>query len=96
MLSNIPERTARWYYYSALANCGLGNRVAGLEHARRACAMEPGNAEYETCLDRLERGGSAYHQAGGYTDMGGMSRYCASLCLANLCCGFFCRGGFCC
>lgn len=96
VLSNIPERTARWYYYSALANCGLGNRVAGLEHARRACAMEPGNAEYETCLDRLERGGSAYHQAGGYTDMGGMSRYCASLCLANLCCGFFCRGGFCC
>lgn len=96
VLSNIPERTARWYYYSAQANCGVGNRVVGLEHARKACAMDPGNAEYETYLARLERGGSAYRQAGGYTGMGSMGGYCASLCLANLLCNFCARGGFCC
>ncbi len=96
VLSNISERTARWYYYSAQANCGAGNRVVGLEHARKACAMDPGNAEYETYLARLERGGSAYRQAGGYTGMGSMGGYCASLCLANLLCNFCGRGGFCC
>lgn len=98
VLSNISEKTARWYYYSAMANCGAGNRVVGLEHAKRACAMDPGNAEYESYLAQLERGGSAYRQAGGYTNMGGMSRYCYSLCLANLLC-YCCSGGrgmFCC
>lgn len=95
VLSNITDRTARWYYYSALANCGAGNRVVGLEHARKACAMDPGNAEYETYLARLERGGSAYRQAGGYTEMGGVGRYCAGLCLANLLCNL-CGGRICC
>ena len=37
------EKNARWYYYSAIANSGLGNNVAALEHARKAAALEPIN-----------------------------------------------------
>ena len=35
------EKTARWYYYSAMAHMGLGNNVAALEHAGKAVALEP-------------------------------------------------------
>lgn len=94
VLSEIADRTGRWYYYSAVANAGAGNRVVALEHARRACQLDPGNAEYETYLSQLERGGAAYRQAGGYAGMNA-SRYCAGLCLANFLCNLFCRGGIC-
>ena len=67
VLSNIADRTAKWNYYSAIANAGQGNRILALEHARQACKMDPGNAEYETYLDELEQGGNAYRQAGGYS-----------------------------
>ena len=85
VLSNIADRTAKWYYYSAIANAGQGNRILALEHARQACKMDPGNAEYETYLDELERGGNAYRQAGGYTQGVNMGQYCLSICALNLC-----------
>ena len=94
VLSTISDRTARWYYYSAVANAGAGNRVVALEHARKACELDPGNAEYETYLSQLEQGGRSYRQAGGYTGMG-LSRYCAGICLANVLCNLLCRGGIC-
>ena len=40
VLSNIADRTAKWYYYSAIANAGQGNRILALEHARQACKMD--------------------------------------------------------
>ena len=91
VLSNIQERTAKWYYYSAIANAGQGNRVLALEHARKACQLDPGNAEYETYLDELERGGNTYRQAGGYSQGMSVGRYCTTLCLANLMCNLCCR-----
>ena len=30
------RRNARWYYYSAAANQGLGNNVTAMEHAKQA------------------------------------------------------------
>lgn len=84
VLSNIADRTAKWYYYSAIANAGQGNRILALEHARQACKMDPGNAEYETYLDELERGGNTYRQAGGYNQGMSMGRYCTSMCLSYL------------
>ena len=95
VLSNIADRTAKWYYYSAIANAGQGNRILALEHARQACKMDPGNAEYETYLDELERGGNTYRQAGGYSQGMSMGRYCTSLCFANLMCNLCCRMGCC-
>ena len=35
------RRNARWYYYSAAANQGLGNNVTAMEHAKQAVSMEP-------------------------------------------------------
>ena len=94
VLSNIADRTAKWYYYSAIANAGQGNRILALEHARQACKMDLGNAEYETYLDELERGGNAYRQAGGYSQGMSLGRYCTSMCfsylLFRLCCFFRC------
>ena len=85
VLGNIADRTAKWYYYSAIANAGIGNRVLALEHARQACNMDPGNAEYETYLSELESGSRAYRQSGGYSQGFDVGRYCMSICALNLC-----------
>lgn len=89
------EKNARWYYYSAIANSGLGNNVAALEHARRAAALEPNNYEYQNLVRRFESGGSWYEQrqaAYGYPNFGG-DKLCLRLCIANLVCNLCCGGG---
>ena len=43
VLNGINEHTAQWYYYSAIANSGLGNNVTALQHAKEALRMEPDN-----------------------------------------------------
>ena len=89
------EKNARWYYYSAVANSGLGNNVAALEHARRAAALEPDNYEYQNLVRRFESGGSWYEQrqaAYGYPNTGG-SNLCLKLCIANMMCNLCCGGG---
>ncbi|MDR2043481.1 MAG: DnaJ domain-containing protein [Clostridium sp.] len=88
-------RNARWYYYSAIAHSGLGNNVAGLEHARRAAAMEPSSREYENLVHRFENGSSWYEQrqaAYGYPAMGN-GNMCLKLCIANIICNVFLGGG---
>lgn len=98
-LYNSPERNARWYYLSALANDGLGHQVTAMEHMRRAVSMEPDNMEYVNALNRMEHGGSTYRQQAGnfrgFT-MGGDP--CTNLLLCYLCNIFCCggRGMFCC
>lgn len=90
------EKNARWYYYSAIANSGLGNNVAALEHARKAAALEPNNSDYQSLVSQLESGGQWYRQrqaAYGYPHMGG-NNFCMKLCLANLICNIC--GGSCC
>ena len=96
VLNGIGERTARWYYYSSVANQGIGNNAAALEYARKAVAMEPGNREYALWKQRIESGESWY--AGRQTQYGGMpadagSGFCWKLCLANLICNLCCGGG---
>ena len=89
------EKTARWYYYSAIANSGLGNNVAALEHAKKAAALEPNNYEYQNLVHRFESGGSWYEQrqaAYGYPNAGG-SNLCLKLCIANMVCNLCCGGG---
>ncbi len=95
----LHERNARWYYYSAIANSGLGNNVAALEHAKKAAAMEPNNADYRNLAARFESGGSWYTQrqaAYGYPSMGS-GNVCLKLCIANMICNICCgSGGMCC
>lgn len=96
VLNQTQNKTARWYYLSALANDGLGNQITAMEHIRKAVSMEPGNYEYQDALHRMEQGGSAYRRRaegfGGIPVRPGIWQYC--LCIfAQL---FCCRGYYCC
>ena len=97
-LDNSPKKDARWYYLSALANDGIGNRVTALEHIKRAVSMEPDNYEYLQTLSMMERGESTYRQqAGSYRTFHMGRSGLGSLCLCYLLQIFCCRGGyFCC
>ena len=97
-LNLCPEKNARWYYLSALANDGLGNQVTALEHIRRAISMEPENLQYQYLLTQMENGGTQYRQqAGSFRGFGGNGDFCSRLCLCwfinVFCCGG--RGIFC-
>ncbi len=95
VLSEMKERTARWYYYSAVAHAGKGDRVTAVEHAQQAAAMEPGNTEYQNLLARLQHSASAYGQRGAAYGFPGVhvNPLCMSLCAAQLLCGF-CGGNY--
>ena len=81
-LAGTQTRDGQWYYLSALANDGAGNRVTALEHIRRAVSMEPDNTLYQQVLTTLEQGGSTYRrQASAYRGFGGLGDLCMPLCL---------------
>lgn len=95
VLNSMSNRDAHWYYLSAIANSGMGNNVAALEHAGKAVQMEPGNQEYQQLYAQLQNGGSWYQgqrQTYGSTT-GGSSSFCMKLCIANLICNMCCGGG---
>lgn len=98
ILNNATQRSARWYYVSALANDGLGNQVTALEHIRKAVSMEPDNPEYLQVLREIEQGGAAYRRHaqnfGGFTMR---STPCTNFLLCWFCNLFCCgRPFFCC
>ena len=83
----VADRGARWYYLSALANYGLGNRIAAMEHAERAVEMDPDNYEYRSLLNEIKMGGSFYRSySQTYSPIVRGGNLCLSLCLANLLC----------
>lgn len=93
LLSEIEERDAQWYYFSALANAGIGNRVTAMNHARQAVNLDPGNAEYQSLLSQFEQGSYTYRQSGtghGF-NMDTVGKTLLQLCLAQVCCYFCCR-----
>ena len=45
VLSEVEERNAAWYYYNAVAHCGLGNRIQALQYAQQAVSLDPDNPE---------------------------------------------------
>lgn len=95
VLSDIDNRTGRWYYISAIANQGIGNQATALEHIQIAMRMEPGNMEYQQFYQVMQNGGSWYQTRGnmyGMPDAGG-GDYCLKLCLANLLCNLCCTPG---
>ena len=94
VLNNIRERTAQWYYYNAVANSGLGNNVAALEHAKRAASMEPGNSEYQMLVQQLEGGGTWYrNMSGSYgSPVHTTDNFCLKLFLLNMVCNLCCGG----
>ena len=96
VLSDMENQDARWFYYSALANAGLGNNVLAMDHAKRAAAMEPDNMMYQQLIQQMESGGQWYRGMGaGYgnpTD--GMGKFCMQMILLNLFCNCCCLRPF--
>ncbi len=95
VLSDIDNRTGRWYYISAIANQGIGNQATALEHIQIAMRMEPNNMEYQQFYQVMQNGGTWYQSRGagyGMPEMDG-SGFCLKLCLANLVCNLCCTPG---
>ncbi len=100
VLSSIPEadRDHRWYYCSAAANYGRGNRVAAMEHIRKAMDLCPGNEEYRQLYQIIQSGSRMYTDTGSrfgfQTGSGFCNPVCMTWCLLNACCGgnglYFC------
>lgn len=95
LLRAVQNRKAAWYYWSARANMGLGNRIAALNDARTAVNMAPDEPAFRELLAQLNAGGRAYGQRG---TQGGFGSYlcanpCLTLCLANMLCNCCCLGG---
>ena len=99
VLNSIEERSAEWYYYSAVANSGMGNNVTARQHAQTAVNLAPGNQLYQSLLNRLNSGGQWYQtrRAPYHYSSAGSSGWCLRLCLFNIFLNIFCgRGFFCC
>lgn len=92
LLSGISNRSARWYYYSAVANAGIGNNIMASNHAQQAVNMEPNNAEYNNFLNQFQwqnqrYQNTRYNNGNGY----GTGNFCCDLWCADSLCE--CMGG---
>lgn len=86
ILVNIQDRDASWHYLFAIANYGLGNQIAAMDAAEKACQMDPTNQQYRQLYAQLQSGRTRYQQ--GQTPFGGISgNCCCQLILCNMCCG---------
>lgn len=93
VLEGIQNRNAQWYYFSAIANAGLGNNIRAQDMARQAMEMEPNNAQYQMLWQQLQSGRQWYgNMAGGYgrTDMS-IDNICCQILALNMMCGCCCR-----
>ncbi len=92
VLNNITDHSARWYYYCAVANAGLGNNVTARECAEQAVRLEPSNIEYRQLMQQLNFDGTWYSSMGeGYgRPYESFSRFCMSMVFMNMCCTCCC------
>ncbi len=88
------NRTAQWYYLSAIARYSTGDSITGLEHARQAVNLDPGNADYVNLLNEMQSGGRIYQErAQKYNQsMSMMNICCWGLCMSQMCAPFCCGG----
>ena len=101
ILESIPmsARDAEWFFLSANANYGLGNRIAAMDHAQKAVSMDPSNLQYLLFLQQIQQGNTAYHQSSTNFETVHFNpmNLCAGMCCASMMsqiCGFPCY--FCC
>ncbi|MBQ0042874.1 MAG: J domain-containing protein [Lachnospiraceae bacterium] len=96
VLKSIENRSARWYYYSAVANAGLGNNVLALDHAKTAAAMEPNNANYQNLVQQLSGGSGWYSQRQNAYGGGNMASSLCRMAPCLCCLGMQCMPYMCC
>lgn len=84
------QRNARWYYLSALANLGMGNRMAAIDQMQTATQMDPGNALYQQLFAQLRQAGQTYRQnsQGFNMHVFNPGKLCLGLCLARFLCPY--------
>ncbi len=91
ILGNINERSARWYYLSAVAHSYAGSGITAVQYAQKAVEMEPNNHDYRLLLERLKSGETAYFGRRGYAGpISGFAKFVIAMFLARMCC-FCCR-----
>ena len=88
VLAGISNRSAMWYYYSSIANMGIGNNLVAVDHAKQAAAMEPNNMEYVNYANQMQFR-SQHYQTQGY---GYGRQYYGT---GNLCCDLWCMDTMC-
>lgn len=96
ILESMPNRNARWYYFSAIAQVGLGNTMRGMDYASTAAFMEPGNADYQNLVNQLNFQSNRYTGVrntyrGGRSGIDDATDMCCKLWLADTLCE--CMGG---
>ena len=100
-LNTITERSAMWYYLSAVANARLGNNILAREYARTAASMEPNNPTYRNLNSALNGEGSFYQDYRRTGESYGRefnfdTDYCIKCCAANLILNLCCTARVCC
>ena len=96
LLRAVQNRKAAWYYWSAKANLGLGNRVAALDHARKAVQMAPDEPAFRELLAQLNASGDSYSRqwTGGTFGSYCLSNPILACCAINIFCNCCCGRGF--
>ena len=102
VLESIPGnvRDAEWFFLSANANYGLGNRVTAMDHAQKAVSMDPSNLQYLLFLQQIQQGNGTYQQQSTRFETVHFNpmNMCAPFCCASMMsqfCGFPCFFCFC-
>ena len=102
VLESIPanSRDAEWFFLSANANYGLGNRVTAMDHAQKAVSMDPSNLQYLLFLQQMQQSNGTYRQQSTQFETVHFNpmNLCAGMCCASLMsqyCGFPCLFCFC-
>ena len=88
-LSQIHNRTAEWYFLSAVANFNSGNRVTAMHHIDEAVWLDPYNFEYARTRAQIQCNTQHYSQRSqmfGMPNISSLNTLCMGLCLARLCC----------
>ena len=96
ILQSVVGRRAAWYYWSARANMGMGNRIAALDDAKTAVSMNPNEPAFQDLLSQLNASSHSYQQRSAHGDFASYicSNPCLSICALNMFCNCCCRGGF--
>ena len=94
ILNSMQQRNDVWYYYSAIANLGLGNSITALSHARTAKAMCP-RPEYDEFINGIQNGTLHYQ---GRSDMfvpqkANGKNTCVKVAVAMVFINIFCSSG---
>lgn len=96
ILNSVVGRRAAWFYWSARANIGMGNRIAALNDAKTAVSMAPDEPAFRELLSQLNASSHHYQQRSTQGDFASFicSNPCLSIIAMNIFCNCCCRGGF--